>query len=72
MPGDLIYRVESVRHRYGDRVVLDIDRLEVTRGETTIATGAMTIACVSHRPGEPMKAVAIPVSFASRFQVATP
>ncbi|MBI2188935.1 MAG: acyl-CoA thioesterase [Acidobacteria bacterium] len=44
---------------------------EVTRGDTRIATGAMTIACVSHRPGEPMKAVAIPASFASRFQVAT-
>ena len=43
---------------------------EVTRGDTRIATGAMTIACVSHRAGEPMKAVAIPAAFASRFQVA--
>jgi YbgC/YbaW family acyl-CoA thioester hydrolase len=43
---------------------------EVTRGETRIATGSMTIACVSHVLGEPMKAVAIPSAFASRFQVA--
>jgi len=43
---------------------------EVTRGETRIASGTMTIACVTHRPGEPMKAVAIPPAFASRFQVA--
>ena len=43
---------------------------EVTRGDTRIASGTMTIACVSHRPGEPMKAVAIPTAFASRFQVA--
>jgi len=44
---------------------------EVTRGDVRIATGTMTIACVSHRGGEPMKAVAIPASFASRFQTAT-
>jgi YbgC/YbaW family acyl-CoA thioester hydrolase len=44
---------------------------EVTRGETHIATGSMTIACVSHAPGGPMKAVALPSAFASRFQVAT-
>ena len=43
---------------------------EVTRGDTRIATGSMTIACVSHRPGEPMKAVAIPEAIASRFEVA--
>jgi YbgC/YbaW family acyl-CoA thioester hydrolase len=44
---------------------------EVTRGETRIATGSMTIACVSHRRAESMKAVAIPAAIASRFQVAT-
>jgi acyl-CoA thioester hydrolase len=44
---------------------------EVTRGDAAIATGTMTIACVSHRTGEPMKAVAIPAAFASRFQVTT-
>jgi YbgC/YbaW family acyl-CoA thioester hydrolase len=43
---------------------------EVVRGDTRIASGAMTIACVRYVPGEPMKAVAIPASFASRFRVA--
>ena len=43
---------------------------DITRGDTRIATGSMTIACVTHVPGEPMKAVAIPPAFASRFQVA--
>ena len=45
---------------------------EITRGDTRIATGSMTIACVSHVPGKPMKAVAIPRALASRFQVAMP
>ena len=36
---DAIYRLESVRHRYGDRVVLDIDRLDVARGETLAIVG---------------------------------
>jgi YbgC/YbaW family acyl-CoA thioester hydrolase len=43
---------------------------EVTRGETRIATGAMTIACVTHRLDVPMKAVAIPPAVASRLAVA--
>jgi len=43
---------------------------EVTRGDTRIASGTMTIACVSNRPNEPMKAMAIPASIASRFKVA--
>jgi tungstate transport system ATP-binding protein len=33
------YRLESVRHRYADRVVLDIDRLDVRRGETLAVIG---------------------------------
>lgn len=36
---DTLYRLESVRHRYGDRVVLDIDRLDVRRGETLAIVG---------------------------------
>jgi len=36
---DTIYRLQSVRHQYGDRVVLDIDRLEVRRGETLAIVG---------------------------------
>jgi tungstate transport system ATP-binding protein len=38
-PGDALYRLESVGHRYGDRVVLDIDRLDVRRGETLAIVG---------------------------------
>jgi tungstate transport system ATP-binding protein len=34
MPSHAIYRLESVRHRYGDREVLHIDALEVIWGET--------------------------------------
>jgi tungstate transport system ATP-binding protein len=34
-----VYRLESIRHRYGDRVVLDVDRLKVGRGETLAVIG---------------------------------
>ena len=43
----------------------------LTQGETRIATGELTIACVRKRPDEPMKAVDIPPEIAARFQVAT-
>ena len=36
---DVLYRLESIRHRYGDRLVLQIDRLEVMRGETLAVIG---------------------------------
>jgi len=42
----------------------------VSRGQTDIATGSMTVACVSKRPGEPMKAIEIPREIADRFQAA--
>lgn len=42
----------------------------INRGEEEVATGSMTVACVSHRPGEPMKGVAIPAEIAARFHVA--
>ena len=42
----------------------------LTREETAIATGALTIACVSKRPGEPLKAIEIPDDIAERFEVA--
>ena len=42
---------------------------ELTRDEVKIATGALTIICVSTRPGEPMKAVSIPADIVSRFAV---
>jgi tungstate transport system ATP-binding protein len=36
---DALYRLESIRHCYGSRVVLDIERLEVMRGETLAIIG---------------------------------
>jgi len=42
----------------------------MTLGETKIATGLLTIACVSKRPGEPMRSIEIPQDIASRFSVA--
>jgi len=36
----------------------------------SVATGAMTVVCVSRRPNEPMKAVPIPREIASHFSVA--
>jgi tungstate transport system ATP-binding protein len=34
-----VYRLESVQQRYGDRLVLDVDRLDVERGETLAIIG---------------------------------
>jgi tungstate transport system ATP-binding protein len=36
---DDLYRLEAVRQAYGSRLVLDIDRLEVRRGETLAVIG---------------------------------
>jgi tungstate transport system ATP-binding protein len=38
-PADPLYRLESIRHRYGSRIVLDIERLEVRCGETLAIIG---------------------------------
>ncbi len=43
----------------------------ITRGETKIATGSTTVACVSKRPGEPMKAIELPPDVVARFAVAS-
>lgn len=43
--------------------------LIASAGET-LASGSLTIACVSRRPGEPMKAINIPPEVDSRLQVA--
>ena len=43
---------------------------DITRGDERIATGAVTVVCVTARPGEPMKAVSIPAEIRSRFAAA--
>ena len=42
----------------------------LTRGDTRIATGTTTIACVALRPDAPMKAVPFPPEIAAKFEVA--
>jgi YbgC/YbaW family acyl-CoA thioester hydrolase len=42
----------------------------LTRDDTKIATGTMTIVCVDKRPNEPMKSVPIPSEISGRFEVA--
>jgi tungstate transport system ATP-binding protein len=37
--GAAVYRLDKIQHRYAGRVVLDIDRLEVGRGETLAVIG---------------------------------
>lgn len=59
---EILIRVESVGRktiRYS---------CVLTRGETKIATGALTIACVRRQPGEPLAAIEIPRDIADRFQ----
>ena len=40
----------------------------VSSGGKAVAAGSMTIACVSKRPREPLKAIEIPQEIASKFQ----
>ena len=47
-------------------------RAEVLKGDETVASGRLSIACVSKRPGEPMTATPIPARIAGRFEVAAP
>jgi YbgC/YbaW family acyl-CoA thioester hydrolase len=42
----------------------------ITRGDTTIATGAMTMVCVE--VGPPMRAVPVPDELRDRVEIATP
>lgn len=42
----------------------------VTRGETRIATGSLTIVCVTRR-GDEMRASAFPPDIAARFEIAS-
>ena len=41
---------------------------EVRQDEKRIATGSLTIACVSRRPNEPMKSIDIPLEIVERFK----
>jgi YbgC/YbaW family acyl-CoA thioester hydrolase len=43
-------------------------RCTIARGEETIASGSMTIACVRHRPGEPLRAIEVPEDVAARLR----
>ena len=45
-------------------------RSVIVRGDTTIASGTHTVACVRMRPNETMKSINIPLEIAERFQVA--
>jgi YbgC/YbaW family acyl-CoA thioester hydrolase len=40
----------------------------INKGETKVATGSMTIACVERRPGDAMKAVEIPPEIIARLR----
>ena len=42
----------------------------LSREGERLASGALTIICVSKRPGQPMKAIALPDHIATRFEVA--
>ena len=43
----------------------------LTSGGAKVATGTMTVACVTKRPPEPMKSIPIPPDIAARFQIAS-
>ena len=47
-------------------------RCVLTREEERIATGTLTIVCVSKQPGQPLKATAIPADIVSRFAIVAP
>ncbi len=42
---------------------------QITRGQTSVATGSLTVVCVSRRHGEPMQAVPIPRDIVDRLCV---
>jgi tungstate transport system ATP-binding protein len=39
MADRMLYRLDGVRHRYGSRIVLDIERLEIAEGQTLAILG---------------------------------
>jgi acyl-CoA thioester hydrolase len=40
----------------------------ITRGRTKIATGTMTVVCVAHAPGQPLRAIEIPKDIVDRLR----
>ena len=42
----------------------------ISKGDTRIATGKITVKCVSKKPGEPMRSIDIPPEIDALFQVA--
>jgi YbgC/YbaW family acyl-CoA thioester hydrolase len=42
----------------------------ITKGETHIATGTVTVKCVIKAPGQPIRSIDIPAAIASLFSVA--
>jgi acyl-CoA thioester hydrolase len=44
-------------------------RCTLTMDEKKIASGTLTMACVSKRPNEPLKPIPIPAEIAGRFEV---
>ena len=42
---------------------------QITRGQTSVATGSLTVVCVSKRHGEPMQAIPIPRDIVQRLCV---
>jgi YbgC/YbaW family acyl-CoA thioester hydrolase len=42
----------------------------LTRGDEKIATGSVTVVCVSLRPNEPMRAIPIPADIAAKLEAA--
>ena len=61
---DVSIRVEAVTRKTIRYACL------LTRGDTKIATGSMTIACVRKRPNQSMESIEIPADIAARFQIA--
>ena len=63
---DVSIRVEAVTRKTIRYACL------LTRGDTKIATGTITIACVRKRPNQTLESIEIPADIAARFQTGSP
>jgi YbgC/YbaW family acyl-CoA thioester hydrolase len=61
---DVVVRVAAIREK-----TIQYECL-VSRGDTQIASGTMTVACVMKQAGGAMKAVPLPTEIRERFEVA--